>query len=204
MSFGVFRTWFRRPPASHPPALAVFAQGEFVAVSPASLTLTGQAISAAVSAGVSPSALTLTSQNVDAIGPLAAGALSLTGQAITARFDTSVLPTSALLQLAGQDIVAAISGAVSSIGSMTLTGQAITFRFEQTFDPGSLTLSGAEIVPQKTEFFVPTPNAIYLTGMTVGVNFSDDQLDRPGLFLPNVLAKPTYWRGMRPRVLRLS
>ena len=203
MSFGVFRTWFRRPAASHPPALAVFAQGEFVAVTPASLTLTGQAISVAVKPAVSPASLTLTANNVDVIGPLAAGALNLTGQSVAVRLDTSVLSTSALLQLSGQSIAAAIAGKVTAIATMTLTGQAVTFSFVKTFDAGALTLNGAEIVPQKTEFFVPTPNALYLTGKLIGVNFSNDSDERPGLYLPNSRAKPTYWRGMRARVLRL-
>lgn len=203
MSFGVFRTWFRRPAASHPPALAVFAQGEFVSVTPASLTLTGQTISIAVKPQVSPASLTLTAQNIDAIGPLAAGAINLTGQSVTVRLDTSVLPTSALLQLSGQSIAAAVAGKVTTIATMTLTGQAITFRFVKAFDAGTLTLNGAEIVPQKSEFFVPTPNALYLTGKSIGVNFSEDSEDRPGLLLPNTRAKPTYWRGMRARVLRL-
>lgn len=204
MSFGVFRTWFRRPPAPHAPALAVFAQDELVAVSPASLTLTAQTIGVVVATTASPATLTLTSQTVDAIGPLAAGALTITGQDITTRFDSSVVPTSALLQLSGQDVPAAISANVSTIASLTLTGQAITASFEKAFDPGALTLNGQEIIPQKTEYVVPIPNSLYLYGMQVGVHFSDDQLNRPGLYLPNPRAKATYWRGMRSRVLRLS
>lgn len=203
MSFGVFRTWFRRPPASHPRALAVFAQGEFVAVTPASLTLTGQSIVVAVKPQVSPASLTLTAQTVGALGPMAPGAMVLTGQSIAARFDTTVLSTSALLQLSGQSVAAAIGGRVTAVASMTLTGQAITFRFAKTFDPGSLTLNGQTIVPQKTEFIVPLPNSLYLTGKSIGVNFSEDSDERPGLYLPNSRAKPTYWRGMRARVLRL-
>ena len=133
-----------------------------MAVTPASLTLTGKSVALNVSMAVTKANLTLTGQTVtfSTISGVVSGSLALTGQAVP--LNVSMAITKANLTLTAQNVNLTFSGEQVTSGQLTLTGYSVPLNLTVPIQAAALTLTAQTVGLQR---FIPVDAArLTLTG----------------------------------------